>query len=399
MPTAAAQLLRALRCERGTDRRAARPALGDQLDRAPHRAARAEPDRHALLEPLDRGPRRRLARGLHCFPRPRRQHATAGGGISLRADAGHRRPRAPRPSGEPASREARSCTCTDAAPASTTSFRAARRARPRPPARGNHAARPAEPPARRLPLVHRATCRLSRPGHLPHPVLEQLAGWLDSLPDASTSPSRRTVLGGFSQGRGDGRMRSGSARGGRDRRRSSRYRASSPRSRASRSTRDSRANPSPSATVRSTRSSRWASAARRASVSREAGADVLWRESPVPHTIDPEFIPDLREFVSRAVLPASGAALARRERLREGIRASAQGGWSTSTPYRGGAEVDHPSLQATAVESLTPGRRMPAAAPAVSSPIQPVNIGSSPAAIARSSASIVWPRSCRLTRG
>jgi phospholipase/carboxylesterase len=32
-----------------------------------------------------------------------------------------------------------------------------------------------------------------------------------------------------------------------------------------------------------------------------AGADVLWRESPVAHTVDPEFLPELRSFVARAV--------------------------------------------------------------------------------------------------
>jgi hypothetical protein len=27
---------------------------------------------------------------------------------------------------------------------------------------------------------------------------------------------------------------------------------------------------------------------------------VLWRESPVAHTLDPDFLPDLRDFVARA---------------------------------------------------------------------------------------------------
>jgi phospholipase/carboxylesterase len=35
-----------------------------------------------------------------------------------------------------------------------------------------------------------------------------------------------------------------------------------------------------------------------------AGADVLWHESPVPHTIDPDAIPQLRAFVARALPPA-----------------------------------------------------------------------------------------------
>ncbi len=33
---------------------------------------------------------------------------------------------------------------------------------------------------------------------------------------------------------------------------------------------------------------------------RVAGADLLWRETPVPHTIDPRVLPELREFVAAA---------------------------------------------------------------------------------------------------
>lgn len=32
----------------------------------------------------------------------------------------------------------------------------------------------------------------------------------------------------------------------------------------------------------------------------DAGADVLWRESPMEHTVDPGFLPELAEFVRRA---------------------------------------------------------------------------------------------------
>jgi phospholipase/carboxylesterase len=35
-----------------------------------------------------------------------------------------------------------------------------------------------------------------------------------------------------------------------------------------------------------------------------AGADLLYRESPVPHTIDPAIIPDLREWLAKMVPPA-----------------------------------------------------------------------------------------------
>ena len=34
-----------------------------------------------------------------------------------------------------------------------------------------------------------------------------------------------------------------------------------------------------------------------------AGADLLYRESPVPHTIDPAVIPDLRDWLAKAVPP------------------------------------------------------------------------------------------------
>jgi phospholipase/carboxylesterase len=38
-----------------------------------------------------------------------------------------------------------------------------------------------------------------------------------------------------------------------------------------------------------------------AALLREAGADVLWRETPVPHTIDPRLLPELQVFVRAAV--------------------------------------------------------------------------------------------------
>jgi phospholipase/carboxylesterase len=40
----------------------------------------------------------------------------------------------------------------------------------------------------------------------------------------------------------------------------------------------------------------------------EAGADVTYRESPVPHTIDPSILPDLRRWLATAVPPARSAA-------------------------------------------------------------------------------------------
>jgi phospholipase/carboxylesterase len=38
-----------------------------------------------------------------------------------------------------------------------------------------------------------------------------------------------------------------------------------------------------------------------------AGADLLYRASPVPHTIDPAIVPDLREWLAKMVPPAAGA--------------------------------------------------------------------------------------------
>jgi phospholipase/carboxylesterase len=37
-----------------------------------------------------------------------------------------------------------------------------------------------------------------------------------------------------------------------------------------------------------------------------AGADVLYRESPVPHTVDPAIIPDLRRWLAKMVPPGGG---------------------------------------------------------------------------------------------
>jgi phospholipase/carboxylesterase len=36
---------------------------------------------------------------------------------------------------------------------------------------------------------------------------------------------------------------------------------------------------------------------------RAAGAALLWRETPVPHAVDPRVLPELREFVAAAIAP------------------------------------------------------------------------------------------------
>jgi phospholipase/carboxylesterase len=38
-----------------------------------------------------------------------------------------------------------------------------------------------------------------------------------------------------------------------------------------------------------------------------AGADLLYRESPVPHTIDPAIVPDLREWLAKTMPPGDAA--------------------------------------------------------------------------------------------
>jgi phospholipase/carboxylesterase len=40
----------------------------------------------------------------------------------------------------------------------------------------------------------------------------------------------------------------------------------------------------------------------------DAGADVLYRESPVLHTIDPAIVPDLRGLLARAIPPTGEAS-------------------------------------------------------------------------------------------
>jgi phospholipase/carboxylesterase len=133
------------------------------------------------------------------------------------------------------------------------------------------------------------------------PTYELLSGWFDALPAALDVPVERTVLGGFSQGAvmayalglGDGRPRpaalvalsgfiptvDGFSLGleGLDG-----YPVAIGHGRFD-----------PIIEARFGREAR--------ERLEEAGADVLWRESPVAHTLDLDFLPELREFVARAV--------------------------------------------------------------------------------------------------
>jgi phospholipase/carboxylesterase len=134
------------------------------------------------------------------------------------------------------------------------------------------------------------------------PTYERLSGWFDALPGAIDVPVERTVLGGFSQGAamayalglGEGRPRpagvialsgfiptvDGFSLGLDD------LPAGYPVAIG-----HGRADPVIEARFGRTARDRL----------EDAGADVLWRESPVAHTIDPEFLPDLAAFLGRAI--------------------------------------------------------------------------------------------------
>jgi phospholipase/carboxylesterase len=133
------------------------------------------------------------------------------------------------------------------------------------------------------------------------PTFERLTGWFDALPEAIGVPVERTVLGGFSQGAvmayalglGEGRPRPAGllALSGfipavegfaLDLEGMDGYPVA-----IAHGTLD------PIIEVGFGRSAR--------DRLEEAGADVLWHESPVSHTLDEELLPELGEFVNRTL--------------------------------------------------------------------------------------------------
>ncbi len=133
------------------------------------------------------------------------------------------------------------------------------------------------------------------------PTLERLASWFDALPEALGVPLERTVLGGFSQGAvmtyalglGQGRPRAAGliALSGfiptvdgfaLDLDDLDGYPVAIGHGRF-----DPVIEPE------------FGQAARQRL--EDAGAAVTWRESPIPHTIDPEFLPELATFVRTAL--------------------------------------------------------------------------------------------------
>jgi phospholipase/carboxylesterase len=133
-------------------------------------------------------------------------------------------------------------------------------------------------------------------------TLELLEGWFDALPEALGVPVERTVLGGFSQGAamayalglGEGRPRPAGVIA---------LSGFIPTVDGFRLGLDDLPAGYPVAIGHGSADpvieSRFGRSARERL--EEAGADVLWRESPVAHTVDPQFLPELAAFVSGAL--------------------------------------------------------------------------------------------------
>jgi phospholipase/carboxylesterase len=131
------------------------------------------------------------------------------------------------------------------------------------------------------------------------PTMEKLTAWFDALPDALGVPLERTVLGGFSQGAvmsyalglGEGRPRPAAivALSG--------FIPTAPGWAL-----DEQLDGYPVALGHGTFDPIIDVGFGRQAKERldAAGADVTWRESPIQHTIDPDYVDDLREFVARA---------------------------------------------------------------------------------------------------
>ena len=132
------------------------------------------------------------------------------------------------------------------------------------------------------------------------PTMEKLTAWFDALPDELGVPLERTVLGGFSQGAvmsfavglGKGRPRPAAivALSG--------FIPTAPGWEL-----DEELDGYPVALGHGTHDPIIDVGFGREAKERleAAGADVTWRESPVQHTIDPDCLKDLRDFVARSV--------------------------------------------------------------------------------------------------
>jgi phospholipase/carboxylesterase len=131
------------------------------------------------------------------------------------------------------------------------------------------------------------------------PTMEKLTAWFDALPDEIGVPVERTVLGGFSQGAvmtyalglGEGRPRPAAI-----------VALSGFIPTAEGWALDEELDGYPIALGHGTDDPIIEVAFGREAKERleKAGADVTWRESPVQHTIDPDYIDELKGFVERA---------------------------------------------------------------------------------------------------
>jgi phospholipase/carboxylesterase len=131
------------------------------------------------------------------------------------------------------------------------------------------------------------------------PTMEKLTAWFDALPDELGVPLDRTVLGGFSQGAvmsyavglGKGRPRPAAI-----------VALSGFIPTADGWELDEELDGYPVALGHGTHDPIIEVGFGREAKERlwRAGADVTWRESPVQHTLDPEYMPELRSFVARA---------------------------------------------------------------------------------------------------
>jgi phospholipase/carboxylesterase len=133
-------------------------------------------------------------------------------------------------------------------------------------------------------------------------TLGLLRGWFDALPDALGVPHENTIVGGFSQGAamtyalglGEGRTRPAGLIA---------LSGFIPAADGFRLDLDDLPDGYPVAIGHGSRDPVIESSFGRDARDRleEAGADVLWRESPVAHTLDAEFLPELRDFVARVL--------------------------------------------------------------------------------------------------
>lgn len=140
------------------------------------------------------------------------------------------------------------------------------------------------------------------------PTYERLTKWFDALPETFGVPVERTVLGGFSQGAvmsyavglGEGRPAPAGILA---------LSGFMPTVEGFELALDDRGG-YPVAIAHGTNDQiigvEWGRDARDRLT--EAGADVLYRESPVPHTLDPRVLPELSRWVAEATGPSSRPA-------------------------------------------------------------------------------------------